>query len=158
MKALSLSRPWPFVFWPPFNKQIENRQRADGGMPSICRHRGPLLLHAAQSWDRDAVAFMTQHGLVQPGQIPPNKSDHPAGVIFARCEAVAHIDPAGKCWVHGGEERPDILAHIDMRWWMGGYALVLAGVESTPRIPCKGALGLWSPPADVLEAYGVTNG
>ena len=33
----------------------------------------------------------------------------------------------------------------------GAYAWLLANVEPVPLIPCKGMLGLWTPPDDILR-------
>ena len=38
----------------------------------------------------------------------------------------------------------------DLRWWMGGYALILDDVQPTPFIECRGSLGLWDVPDDVV--------
>jgi hypothetical protein len=58
----------------------------------------------------------------------------------------AHInaDPAGR---NGVRE----LTEDERRWWFGGFALVLDEVRDLKRpVPCKGALGLWPVPKDVL--------
>lgn len=162
IRALSLSRPWPFSILH-LGKRIENRKRKDGRMPSICRHRGPLLLHAAKSWDKAATMWMFDRGLL-PDRWPPIPllpKNHPAGGIFARCNAVGHIEP-WECSTCGDWE-PHLRVNctdcegtlnadnsLDLRWWMGGYALVLADVQPTPFIECRGMLGLWTPPPDVL--------
>lgn len=180
MKALSISRPWPWAILH-LGKRIENRRRKDGRMPSMCRHRGPLLLHAAKSWDGNAVEWMYARDLIDlaTAQTIADRSLHPAGGIFARCNAVGHIEPhEGKPMVTMTDEpfvpgRAPVRSHfgdrfvraydkasiaailrLDLRWWMGGYALVLADVQPTPFIECRGMLGLWTPPAAVLEQVG----
>lgn len=184
MKALSLSRPWPWSFMHA-GKRIENRSRKDGRMPSMCRHRGPLLLHAAKSWDKSMGDWFLERfpEWDADSAILWQRNKHPAGVIFARCTVVAHLEPFmcdycdGCGWVEGGEalrtgcrqchgrgvvprlwlwpaevsDEPELLDGLDLRWWMGGYALVLADIEPTPRLPCRGMLGLWTPPNDVHE-------
>ena len=167
MKAISLSRPWSYTILR-LGKPLENRSRKDGRMPSICRHRGPLLLHAAKSWDKKAADWMLDHGLVDPDQddalwsLLNNPNRHTAGAIVGRCRAIGHIDPADETvWVATAdwqtteqeEEAGRIAAELDMRWWMGGYALLLADVVAFEEpIPCRGMLGLWTPPDDVLRA------
>jgi hypothetical protein len=153
MKAISLSRPWPWAFLH-LGKRLENQRRKDGRVPAICRHRGPLYLHAAKSWDCEAVQWMIDRGLchaVASRTLPvcPPRNDHPAGGIFARCCAVAHLFalPDGRA-ADVFDEPYDAL---DMRWWMGGHALVLVDLEPTPFVECRGHLGLWNVPPHVLE-------
>lgn len=166
MKTLSVGRPWPWAFLH-LGKPLDNRSRKDGRMPSMCRHRGPLLLHAAKSWDGNAVEWMYARDLIDlaTAQTIAERSLHPAGGIFARCVAVGHIEP-WECSTCGTWE-PDRRVRctdcegtlndddsLDLRWWMGSYALILADVEPTLFVPCKGRLGLWTPPAEVLEQVG----
>lgn len=192
MRAISLSRPWPYAFLH-LGKRLENRQQKNGRMPPMCRHRGPLLLHAAKSWDDEAAEWMARKGVLSSGDLFTglklrHNECHQHSVIFARCRAVGHVEPgAGGCaWIEMGSangthrhvtqvsdgrhirvrdsrEHPpyrelDELAQfavtLDLRWWMGGYALVLTDVEPTPLVSCRGALGLWTPPADVLAQLG----
>jgi hypothetical protein len=79
------------------------------------------------------------------------RDKHPPGVIFARCNVVGHLEATGGA---GGYryslDTPHECLSYDLRWWMGGYALVLADVEPTPLVPARGMLGLWRPTADVL--------
>jgi hypothetical protein len=177
-KALSLSRPWPWAFLSASSpKRIENRRRKDGRMPAICRYRGPLLLHAAKSWDKEAAAWMVGRGLLTDDQrrgpflaYGPDAA-HLVSVVFARCRVVAHVAPddgvnvmlrpgdrgPGLPLDHTTAERSQhqsLQASLDFRWWMGGYALVLADVEPTPLVPCKGALGIWRVPESVAAQLG----
>lgn len=150
-KALSLSRPWPWVIMT-LGKRIENRCRKNGAMPSLCKHRGPLLLHAAKSWDADAEVWLRAvlPELVAFEDGTPKYRfepvDHPAGVIFARCDVVDTVPPHPRKPMR----RPEHEA-LAMRWHMPEqYGLVLENVEPTRLVPCKGALGLWDVPDSVL--------
>ncbi len=152
MKVLSLSRPWPWAILKA-GKRIENRKRKDGRMPHIVRHRGPLLLHAAQSWDKTALDWMFARGLigrVDYGYLESQPDRQPAGVIFARCRGVGTITPT----VDGRPSAAPLAERMrdpfNLRWWMGGYALIFDAVELTPLVPCRGHLGLWNVPDDVL--------
>jgi hypothetical protein len=62
-----------------------------------------------------------------------------------------------------GERVPELFVHaktmadvafaqaLDLRWWMGGHALILADVEALPEaIPCRGHRGIWPVPNDVV--------
>jgi hypothetical protein len=192
MKALSLSRPWPFAIVE-LGKGIENRSVKGGRMPPMCHYRGELLLHAAKSWDKSAARWMQYRGLAtvaggtagmaRDGKriIVDDPHHHPSGVVFARCRVVAHITPrpcpecqlranafireATECDLCGGrgvlpsthvmlDDHAALAADprtSDMRWWMGGYAIVLADVRPTPLVACKGALGIWTVPDEVAE-------
>ena len=163
MKALSLTRPWPYTILH-MGKRIENRSDKRG-MPPMCRYRGPLLLHAAKSWDKIAN-WCARRGLFGDGAVvsstKPSRFDfaaladrgrHPTGIV-GRCRVVGHLTPSRK-----GDGIPryhiegiDDGEPLDLRWWMGGYGLILADVEALDEpIPCKGRLGLWTPPEEVLE-------
>ncbi len=174
MKAITLTQPWAWSILSA-GKRIENRSRSDGRMPDICRHRGPLLLHAAKGMRVAdyiaACAFMVKHGLARAKDspsidealpvIPPRLQDVgdemlPRGVIVGRCRAVGHMSPA-----HGTlpcSNSDIVLTEDDLRWWMGGYALILADVEPTKWVPCRGMLGLWTPKPDVLAQLEADHG
>lgn len=46
MKALAFLQPWAWAVLHA-GKRIDNRRRKDGRMPAVCKHRGPLLIHAS---------------------------------------------------------------------------------------------------------------
>jgi hypothetical protein len=48
---------------------------------------------------------------------------------------------------------PDERWNIDMRWWMGGFALVLSDVTPLPFVATRGYQGLWDVRIDEA-AYG----
>jgi len=174
IKALSLSRPWPWTILhlPTDPKRIENRSDKRG-MPPMCRYRGPLLLHAAKSWDKIAN-WCANRGLVPHARnVLLERDAHPTGIV-GRCRVVGHVEPgvAGPILMmgrglhsrHTGQRHPDriVFAHspeahryaaeLDLRWWMGDFALILDDVEPLDEpIPCKGRLGLWTPPEVASE-------
>lgn len=204
LKAISLSRPWPYTI-AHLGKLIENRSHG-GRMPPMCKYRGPLLLHAAKSWNKGVGDWCWERGLLGDGAIvssaKPSRLDHaalndrsrhPTGIV-GRCRVVGHVEPIGHvhknknafggrphtqpeivvgdvdprdsgepgfhrgsaCSEHFGIAAPnqelfDYADSLDMRWWMGGYALVLAEVEVLPQaIPCRGHRQLWDVPDDVV--------
>jgi hypothetical protein len=167
MKALSIRQPWAWAIVHA-GKRIENRQRKDGAMPDICRHRGPLLLHASKGMARleclEAFQDRQDMGVEMDGIWPGAKALQRGGIV-GRCRAVAHLDCTGRFWFNPsssieanltwrrGPSRGD--SEIDMRWWAGGYALVLADVEPLPFIECKGALGLWNVSESTLAELAV---
>lgn len=164
MRALSLTRPWPYAILK-LGKRLENRSHKRG-MPPMCKYRGPLLLHAAKSWDDEAIEWIRARNLAFKGIA---SAEHPAGGIVGRCNVVGHIEPRVTpngttqpvYWTtdpslrDGTQSASCDLGGLDTRWWMGGYALVLADVEPVKWVPCKGALGLWTVPDDVLAALGL---
>lgn len=160
MRAISLSRPWPWAILE-LGKGLDNRSRRDGRRPAICGYRGPLLLHAAWSWDTKALPWMVARRLCNgaensPLPVCPPRDEHLAGGIFARCNAVGHIGPDGrqsKELVARGMVGADS-GGIDLRWWMGGYALVFVDLHPTPFVFCRGHQGLWRPSHDVLDQLG----
>lgn len=147
MKALTVQQPWAWAIF--HGKDIENRTQ-------LWSYRGPLAIHAGARWsDRggnsplvnqawnSAIANCT---VAEYGQI--------SRLWTARGEIIGLVDlvdvhPDAGChepWgessyvEHGGRERRRI-THL---------------VLENPRklaepIRCKGALGLWTPPADVIE-------
>jgi hypothetical protein len=176
VRAISLTRPWPYTILH-LGKRIENRSDKRG-MPPMCRHRGPLLLHAAQSWDSIGCR-LSEGGLIHHDRLldvfnddarNPALGIHPTGIV-GRCNVVGHVSRGRGCGACRGEgcrwcghrgfapAWHDVAVPVDggpdLRWWFGSYALVLDDVVAFDEpIPCRGALGLWRPPADVLAQLG----
>lgn len=169
LRALTVKRPWSYCI-AHLGKGLENREWKRPGVPPVCRYRGELFIHAGQGWDPKAAPSLFDAGVVGllAGGTLSDKREHPAGVIVARCRAVGHIEPVectmcqgsafgslgcmacggrGVDSVYHGDERH---CFPDLRWWHGGYALVIADVVALPDpVPCKGRLGVWRVPADV---------
>lgn len=160
IRALSLTRPWPYVILH-LGKRIENRSRKDERMPDVCKHRGPLLLHSAKSWADIADDLHAAELALSPHDyVLRNKANHPAGAIVGLCVVTGHIEPwtCSSCGGSRGEWRScgectgtlDELGALDLCWYYGGWALILDDVQALKPVACKGALGLWRPPADVI--------
>lgn len=144
MKALTVQQPWAWAIMHG-GKSIENRTQ-------LWTYRGTLAIHAGLSWsDRGArdprVNKAIADRLSQTDKITEN-AVRIAGAILGTVELVDVHPDAGCCqpWgesayvEHGGRERRRI-THL---------------VLEDPRplavpIGCTGALGLWTPPSDVLE-------
>lgn len=137
MKALTVQQPWA---WAIFNgKNVENRTQ-------LWSYRGPLAIHAgARDSDRGWDSPLVQAAFNAAGR-PTAGLDF--GVFLGVVDLVDVHPDAGCCapWgesayiEHGGRERRRIV-HL---------------VLENPRplaepIPCSGQLGLWTPPADILE-------
>lgn len=155
MKALTVQQPWA---WAIFNgKDIENRTQ-------LWKYRGSLAIHAGARWsDRGGSnplvreAFRTTRPNYNGGRLPEwmfavgavsGVRGVEMGAIIGVVDLVDCHPDAGCCkpWgetsyvEHGGRERRHI-THL---------------VLENPRvldhpIPCRGALGLWTPPADITD-------
>lgn len=129
MRVLSLSRPWPYAFVTDelpvaARKLVENRS----WMPPIGQIGQRIALHAAKSWDDDAIAFFLHLGL---RNFPGRKDLHPSGVVFA----VATLDRVVT------EART--LPPEQQRWFFGPCGWVLSDVVALAvPVPCRGAQGL----------------
>lgn len=170
MKALSLTQPWPWIIFH-LGKPIENRSR------NLGNYRGPLALHASKGMTREAyesaVAFVRDRfGEEMARRIPkpyvnrygggcwslrPHRGymDNPAiprGAIVGICDVVGQVTPLGESQrVEPCTGAPWVIWQAGQPWYMGAHAYVLDSVRELPEpIPCKGALGLWTPPADVV--------
>lgn len=137
-RALSITRPWSELILR-HGKNIENRSWATG-------YRGPLLVHAAKSWQGSAVDYAEQLGI---RGLSWNKNDYPTGVVGL--VEVADLCTAG---LRGADcDCGPWAAHGQAHWH-------LVNPQQLPEpVPCNGALGLWIPTPDIwaaVRAQGVT--
>lgn len=148
MRALSITRPWPELIL--LGKNIENRTWVAG-------YRGPLLLHAAQSWDDTALDLIERLGVA--AGMPTDPRWHPIGIV-----GVAELTGTCSRTVVPRDPRPGLPDP-----WCGCGPWAVDGQHHwqlrDPRrlkapIQCPGRLGLWVPPSDVAavvrEQLGVT--
>lgn len=129
MKALSLSRPWTTLVLQ-HGKDVENRTWGT-------KHRGPLLIHGALSWDGHALNEALRCGI----WIDNDQTQHPTGIL-------GMVDVIGSCTAAKAYVPCDCGP-----WSMYSQAhWSLANPRSLPEpIPCPGQLGLWTPPWDVID-------
>lgn len=121
MKAITLIRPWPWAILHA-GKRIENRSWAPSLKP------GDLLaIHAGNKWDQVDANWIARYFNISV----PSKADHVAGAIvgIARFVGVVYKSPN--------------------EWFFGPVGWLLDDVRAIDPIPCRGALGLWSPSADI---------
>lgn len=139
MKALTVQQPWAWAIF--HGKAIENRTQQ-------WTYRGPLAIHAGMRWsERGEHSRLVLDAFERScGAAPKHWSA--TGAILGVVD-LADVHPSAGCCApwgesayveHGGRERRQIV-HL---------------VLENPRlldepIPCKGALGLWTPPADIAE-------
>jgi hypothetical protein len=141
MKALSITRPWPKLIIR-CGKRVENRTWTT-------HHRGLLLLHAAQSWEPTALtlAAQAQWNLGEDlgvDRLSRRDADHPTGIV-----AVAEL--VDVCGVTVGTDQ-GTCPQCGPWAFAGQYHWRLDQVRPLPEpIPCRGALGLWTPDPTVVE-------
>ena len=151
MRGLSLTQPYASLV-AAGSKAIETRSwRTD--------YRGPVAIHAAKtmsSWARFMCGTTTfQAGLwgkeLDAADLTPAINRLPLGAIVA----VARLDNCVSTNERSRMPRPSIKDAFELVF--GDYspdrfAWFLADVRALPEpIPCKGALGLWTIPDDVLD-------
>lgn len=146
MKAITVRQPWAWSI-AVGAKTVENRQ---AGFPR--KYRGPLAVHAAKGWSTRGLTDYRVEALADLYGVyldPP--VGFPLGAVVAVCQLVD---------VHPAEE-----ACCDSPWAETSYTinggrtvtsvahLVLDEIDMLAEpVPCRGALGLWTPPPHVLAA------
>lgn len=147
MRCLTIQPPWAWAIF--YGKTIENRAQ-------LWSYRGPLAIHAGARWSARGGASDLVHRAWKNATTDCSVAEygHTSQLWTARGEILGLVDlvdvhPDAHCcrpWgesvyvEHGGRERRHI-THL---------------VLENPRpldepIPCRGALGLWSPPPDVEQ-------
>jgi hypothetical protein len=152
VKALTLTQPWATLV-AIGAKRIETRSWSTN-------HRGLIAIHAGKAMPRECRAFayadpagqaLNDAGILLGGDC----AELPRGAVVAIARLVAVvctdnvIDQPDE-FFGGRGLLPHELAFGD--YSAGRYAWVLDRVValSTP-VPCKGALGLWTVPADIVH-------
>lgn len=146
MKALSLTRPWTTLIMRG-HKNVENRTWTTP-------YRGPLVIHAAKSWDgRQAAALarlILDGSAVAFAELEHLKTLHPVGYLGV--VDLTDVCDGTHCWV-GANDRARMLSTCGP-WAMPGqrHWRVSNVRPFAEPIPGSGRLGLWTPPPDVLAA------
>lgn len=147
MRGLTVKQPWAWAIIHG-GKDVENRSRNLAGA-----YRGPVAIHAGLSDDPDALDVLER--LVENWHTPVRAGDDPWKYRpdGTRGAIIGVVDLVG---AHLGSERTYRGAGVTMLCspWAetDAWHLVLANPRPLAHpIPCRGALGLWTVPAD-LEA------
>lgn len=119
-RVLSVQQPWAWLICYG-NKCVENRTWET-------RYRGPLLIHASQVIDLEAIAALRGRGEHLP-------REYVTGSIVGRAQLV------------------DCISDCTSKWFVGPYGFVLAQRAGLPAFKCKGKLGLWRPSPEILAFY-----
>lgn len=135
-RAISVRAPWWWAILH-LRKDIENR-------PKPWAYRGRVWLHASAWWSLAGVeedwayvrtAYRAAGG--QPGE---------AGLTWREMR-----DAGGA--IVGSVELCGSVTYSESPWFVGPFGIGLANpVALETPVPCKGALGLFRPPADVIAA------
>jgi hypothetical protein len=151
MKALTLTQPWATLVGIGA-KRVETRSWTT-------RYRGPLAIHAAKGKPRYDLLYEEPFRQALFGDVwyPPRvtRESLPLGAIVA----VASLESVRRIEADGIPEGPLGLTLLRANeheeafgdYTPGRYAWVLRSVRALPEpIECRGALGLWDVPADLL--------
>lgn len=135
MKCLTVQQPYAWAIMLG-EKPIENRSQA-------WKYRGPLAIHAGLTYSQagcNEIVSIMGFSLGKPGAERGEISCGALGAILGVVDLVdIHEGWDGCCapWGHRGSR-----AHLE-----------LANPRPLPEpMPCRGQLGLWTPPAPILAA------
>ncbi|MFG2001747.1 hypothetical protein ACGFNU_21610 [Spirillospora sp. NPDC048911] len=140
LKALSVKQPWALAIC--HGKDVENRTWET-------KYRGFIAIHASKAFDDVSLAvldWIEATARLAPGQL--HKEDH-RGAVVAVAEIVGcHLACADDQIIPGA---PPILCSP---WALEGqWHWELDNVCPLPEpVPCRGALGLWRLPDEVVAA------
>jgi len=148
MKALTLTQPWATLV-AIGAKRIETRSWGTS-------YRGPLAIHAAKGFPRDAREFTNDpvcYEAVRRHFLPGGQyaaKGYPLGAVLATCRLVAvklivdSTEALGPCADAARMMPPDEPEQSFGNYAPGRYAWILEDVRQLPEpILAKGALGLW---------------
>jgi len=130
MKALSINQPWAWLIVNGY-KGVENRDWDT-------KYRGEFLVHAGKRIDHDAYDFIRVMGI-----------DAPAADKLPTGGIVGKVNLRGTVHV---KDRA-LLCSCDEPWFFGEYGFMLDGAEPCELVPCKGALGFFTP--DYNSSYAI---
>lgn len=129
MKALSIRQPWAFAITHG-RKDVENRTWATS-------FRGRILLHASATMTRDDVDGFRDF----------IKDNRDLGGDWLNTRSLPDLQRGG---IVGIASIVDCVAHSRSLWFVGPFGFVLTDVVPLTFTPCKGALGFFAVPADVV--------
>lgn len=111
-------------------KDVENRPRR----PPEALVGGILFIHAGKTFHKPHFEWMLEKRLAVADDMT-SQDLHVQGAIVAVCRLV------------------EVVEWSPSKWWMGPYGLVLDEVHRLwAPVPCKGQLGYWKIPDDVMKA------
>lgn len=146
MKVLSVRNPWAWLIVRPdiVGEEVRRQAYLDGLIKDVenrsrrTNFRGEFLIHASmgitsREYD-DAREFAA--AIVPNIELPPLHSLQYGGIV-------------------GAVTLIDCVEASDSRWYMGQKGYVLRDARPLPFVPCKGRLGFFDVPDDVVHALGL---
>jgi ASCH domain len=143
MVALSLRQPWCYAVLS-LGKRVENRRWSTDFRGDFLIHASKGMTHAEYYGCLETCTRVLGADAIRT--FPPLKSLERGGIVGA-AKLVGVIPPCTECT----PERPCGKNH---GWhFPDQHGFLLENVRPSPRfIPCKGMLGFFKPPQDVLDA------
>lgn len=130
IQALTIRQPWAWAIVHA-GKDIENRTWDTD-------FRGEVLIHTSKKLTKKEYEVACEFIELEVDKrivVPPKAELHCGGVIgIGRLTQV--IEPDEEC---------------DSPWYVGNYGFVLKDVRPLPFIECRGHLGFWDVPGDILQ-------
>jgi hypothetical protein len=130
MKALSIRQPWAFAITMGC-KPVENRD-----WPT--RFRGPVLIHTGKREETDDIDYVLDLMAKVSGE-----TREAIGSGYRNHRALGAIVGAARL--------VDCVTHMDSPWFNGPYGFVFEKPLWCNIVPCRGQLGFFDVPADVLR-------
>lgn len=135
MKAIAIKQPWAeaIVFG---HKDTENRNWAT-------KFRGTVLVHASKKFDRREMAtfnaLIEDRNIWRPLDLPDDA--YVSERLRTRCGGII-----------GAVDIVDCVDEPQSDWFVGDYGFMLKNARYFDEvIPCRGMLGFFTPPAEVLK-------
>jgi hypothetical protein len=153
MLAQSFLQPWLWLLLKGF-KDVENRDQ-----PPWAKALGQrIALHASRGWDDDAVGFARE---LVSDQVANLTAAAPRGAIVgtAVLAGAVLVRPTDDTCDHLQEVRrvgdlsdDQVKRVLESKWTFGKWGLVYVDRrELVEPVPCRGALGYWQVPEDLVE-------
>lgn len=140
MKALSIKQPWLWAITD-LDKRVENRTWRPPA--DVIGER--IALHAGKT--SDWAGYMVLYRIID--RRAPSPLPHGAIVATATVMGWVSDKPYENCCIYN---HVDIAACLEDRWYFGPFGWLLDEVRKLPEpIPCRGWLGLWDVPLELLE-------
>lgn len=127
----------------------------------LVRHPHAAILLAGMQSEQTNPGFYSEviYGQTTPTK-PVNRGPRPPMLPAAKDLLTGGIIGRARIrdivWPEASDKEIAAVHGVDVRWRMAGqYALILEEVEPLPFTPCKGHLGLWNAPAELLDRLGI---
>ncbi|MGY2053265.1 ASCH domain-containing protein [Methylobacterium sp. JK268] len=132
-KALSVRQPWAWAIVGGC-KDVENRDWST-------RFRGPVLIHASRGMTRAEY-----EDFLDTARAISRTHPFPSGV------ALLPYDELQRGGVVGIAEIIGCVQEHASPWFVGRYAFVMANAQPVPFVACRGQLGFFDVPSEVIDA------